>query len=270
MDVKQTVKKSYNEAADLWHQSRLTTVDNSTDEKLLKQNRPHLFIEKPAMYSMVPNLSGKDVLCLGCGSGEECDFIFSKNPKSLTGVDISEELIEIASQDFPQGTFKAMDAENLDLTDNSFDFVYCSLMLDYFEHWEKVIAEVHRVLRKGGTLLFSNLHPVKWAAENTVDEDGKATGAILGYQKDPQTGETRIFGDYLNTQVHHMKWMKNMDISFYTKPISEMFQEVTDAGLQVINIMEPKAIAEAQRVDRTYWEINQKIPNFIIIKAIKT
>lgn len=269
MNIKQKVKNSYNETASLWHESRITTPENSKNEKLLKQNRPHLFVEKPAMYSKVPDLSGKDVLCLGCGSGEECEFIFSKTPKSLTGVDISKELIKIAAENFPKGIFKTMDAENLNLPNNSFDFIYCSLMLDYFEHWGKVMREIYRVLKKNGTLLFSNLHPVKWAAENTVDEDGKATGALLGFQKDPVSGDVKILGDYLNTQVHNMKWMKNLDIYFYTKSISEMFNEVTGAGLQVMDILEPKAIDAAKSVDKSYWEINQKIPNFIIFEAQK-
>jgi len=36
------------------------------------KNLSHDFLEKPAMYKKLPNLKDKNVLCIGCGSGEEC------------------------------------------------------------------------------------------------------------------------------------------------------------------------------------------------------
>ncbi len=269
MDVKTAVTKAYDGAADLWHKTRETSFDNYKDIKDLKQNRPHLFIEKPAMTARIPDLTGKDVLCLGCGSGEECDFILSKNPKSLIGVDISKELIKIATQNFGRAKFYVMDAEKLTFDDQSFDFVYSSLLLDYFESWDVVLGQVFRVLRHGGAFLFSNIHPVKWGAEATTDEDGKKIGALLGFAQDHKTGKQHIYGDYLNTVLHQETWMKSIPIYYYSKPVSDMFNAVISAGLVVQALYEPKAIPETKGYDPEYWEINQKIPNFIIFETKK-
>ena len=269
MDIKSKTKRSYNKSASLWHETRVTTLDNFSNEKLLKQNRPHLFIEKPAMYSKVPNLEGKDVLCLGCGSGEECGDLLKKNPKSLIGIDLSNKLIEIAKRTYLKVKFYVMDVENLEFPDNSFDFVYSSLVLDYMENWEKVLSEVYRVLKKGGIFLFSNIHPIKWAAHKTKDEDGKNLGAIMGFNKNPKTGKIEIYGDYLNTRVHKEVWMKNIEIFYYTKSISKMYQEIVSSGLRVLDVLEPKAISETKRYDQDYYKINQKIPNFIIFETQK-
>jgi hypothetical protein len=39
------------------------------------KNLAHTYVEKPAMFSMLPeDLQGKEVLCLGCGTGEECQY----------------------------------------------------------------------------------------------------------------------------------------------------------------------------------------------------
>ncbi len=269
MDVKTKAKTAYNSAADSWHKSRITTLENFEDVRLLKQNRPHLFIEKPAMQKIIPDLKGKSVLCLGCGSGEEVEFLLTKNPDKITGVDISEKLIEIAKNTYPSVEFKQMDAENLLFEKNSFDFVYCSLMMDYFENWEKVLKEVYKVLNDKGIFLFSNLHPVKWGAKKINDADGKSIGALMGFQNNPDTGKLEIYGNYLDTTEHEEIWMNKLIISFYTKPISIMYKELIKAGFIVKDMVEPKAIKETKKYDEAYWKINQFIPNFIIFECLK-
>lgn len=54
---KKTIK-SYNGYAAKWAQ-KLRSGNNYA----------HTFLEKPAMYKKLPNLKGKSVLCIGCGTG---------------------------------------------------------------------------------------------------------------------------------------------------------------------------------------------------------
>jgi ubiquinone/menaquinone biosynthesis C-methylase UbiE len=239
------------------------------DEKLLKQNRPHLFIEKPAMYSKVPDLSGKTVLCLGCGSGEECRFLLSKNPAKICGVDFSENLIAIARDTVPDVEFEVMDAESLKFDNETFDFVYSSLVFGHIEKWNRALGEVYRVLKPGGILLFSQTHPVKKAARTVEDEDGKTTSALLGYKSDPKTGKSEVWGDYLNLVLHKEIWMKKIDAYFYTRPLSEMFREIVRARFRVLDIVEPRPIVETKQYDEEYWKIHQKIPSFVIFECKK-
>ena len=39
------------------------------------------FVEKPMMLSMIPNIEGKRVLLLGCGTAEESELISEYNSK---------------------------------------------------------------------------------------------------------------------------------------------------------------------------------------------
>lgn len=268
MNIKEKITQTYNKSASLWHDTRISSLTPGIDPKKIKQNRPHLFIEKPAMSAKVPNLEGERVLCLGCGSGEECGFLLSKNPKELVGIDISEKLIEIAKKDFPGVDFRTMDAENLQFDAGYFDYIYSSLVFDYFETWKKLLSGINRVLKSGGTLLFSDIHPIKWAAEKINDADGKAIGSLLGSSRN-EGGKQVIYGDYLNTVLHEEVWMGEMEIAFYTKSISTMFKELYSAGFEIVDIVEPKAIEEAIELDCDYWAVNQKIPNFVIFECIK-
>ena len=56
------------------------------------------FVEKPMMISMLPNLEGKRVLMLGCGTAEESEILSKYNPKKITGIDISSKSIMIAKK----------------------------------------------------------------------------------------------------------------------------------------------------------------------------
>ena len=101
----------------------------------------HGYYEKPAMYANLPNLSGKRVLSLGCGSGEDSQYLLSQGVKESVGIDISSELIKIASASYPDCSFATMDMEQLDFADASFDFMYSSLAIHYIEDWSLVLLK---------------------------------------------------------------------------------------------------------------------------------
>src|SRR3989344_1668750 len=63
------------------------------------KNIKHTFLEKPAMYKKLPDLKGKTVLCIGCGTGEECEHIKSLGAKRVVGIDISKERINFLKKD---------------------------------------------------------------------------------------------------------------------------------------------------------------------------
>ena len=53
----------------------------------------------------------------------------AKKGADVTGVDISDGLITIAKESYPECDFKVMDMEKLEFTDESFDFAYSSLAI---------------------------------------------------------------------------------------------------------------------------------------------
>ena len=93
--------------------------------------RPHRFIEKPMMRELLPNLSGKRVLMLGCGTGEEALMLNEFGATDLVGVDLSEESIRLAKESYPDFEFVAGDMHDLPFKDGEFDFVYSSLAVHY-------------------------------------------------------------------------------------------------------------------------------------------
>src|SRR5580692_621230 len=98
------------------------------------------------------------VLDLGCGvGGPPVRSDFSPDD-DVTGVDIDEQRLVVARQRFPQRTFHLAHGESLPFPDASFDRVVSSVALPYMDI-PRTLAEVHRVLKAGGSVMFS-LHPM--------------------------------------------------------------------------------------------------------------
>ena len=145
---KRTIK-SYDDYARKWVE-RMRNGDNVA----------HDYLEKPAMYSKIPDLAGKSALCIGCGSGEECDHLKTLGAKKVVGIDLSQGLLEIARESYPEIEFHLMDMESIDLPESSFDFAYSSLVMHYIDYWTATLKGIYRVLKPGCRFLFSTHHPI--------------------------------------------------------------------------------------------------------------
>ena len=55
-------------------------------------------VEKPALFSLAPDLHNKSVLDIGCGYGENCVQFLKLGATKVTGLDISAKMLEIAKK----------------------------------------------------------------------------------------------------------------------------------------------------------------------------
>jgi ubiquinone/menaquinone biosynthesis C-methylase UbiE len=154
------------------------------------------------MLAKVPDLRGKRVLALGCGTGEECTALLERGALHIVGVDRSEAMLALARQAFaadPRVHFACMDMCRLGLARYSFDYVYSSLALHYACNWREVLTQVRVTMTQGARLLLSTHHPMVWGADICR---GPTEGAIrLGYRNPRNEKEpVSVYGDYFSTR----------------------------------------------------------------------
>lgn len=226
----------------------------------------HSLYEKPAMYKLVPDLEGKTVISLGCGSGEDCNFLKKHGARKVVGIDISENIIEIAASSYPDCTFKVMDMENLDFPDGTFDFAYSSLAIHYIEDWHHVFKEAYRILKPGTNFLFSCEHPVA-SSMVTTQNDGNVKIKQISRKRDKKAGTVEIIGDYLTRRTSGIN--DDWAVTTWHKPISEIASEATDEGFLIASICEPKPLEKMNEIRPTTYQTLNKIPHFIIFKLLK-
>jgi ubiquinone/menaquinone biosynthesis C-methylase UbiE len=97
----------------------------------------------------------KNVLEIGCGIATD-GLEFARNGANYVGVDLTPYSIELAQERFSlfgiPGRFQVANAEeSLPFSGESFDHVYSFGVIHHSPAPEKIVGEIHRVLKKGGT-----------------------------------------------------------------------------------------------------------------------
>lgn len=227
----------------------------------------HAYYEKPAMYAILPDLKEKSVLSLGCGSGEDSHYLKKQGAKKSIGIDLSKELIKIATESYPECEFNEMNMEELIFPDKSIDFAYSSLAIHYLEDWEKVFKEIYRVLKPGSEFLFSCHHPVRFAMESIENSDEKWITKLEVF-KDKQKNELIVTGDYLNKRKIADALGENT-VDTWNMSIGDITQSAINAGFAISKIVEPRPLEKLKEIKPATYERLNKIPEFIIFKLSK-
>ena len=96
------------------------------------------------------------VLDVACGTGDMVVELM-KQGCTVTGVDISEEMLEVARFKVQGSRLMVADAEHLPFEDSTFDAVTCAFGVRNFVHLEQGLSEMLRVLKPGGTMVILEL-----------------------------------------------------------------------------------------------------------------
>jgi ubiquinone/menaquinone biosynthesis C-methylase UbiE len=99
-----------------------------------------------------------DVLDIGCGTGQFALTLLERYPRArVWGVDLSQGMLHKAGRRIAQAAGRLHlvqgDSARLPFADDCFDAVTCSHSFHHYPLQERVLAEMHRVLRPGGRLL---------------------------------------------------------------------------------------------------------------------
>ncbi|MBA4851016.1 bifunctional 2-polyprenyl-6-hydroxyphenol methylase/3-demethylubiquinol 3-O-methyltransferase UbiG [Emticicia sp. BO119] len=92
----------------------------------------------------VPAMKGK-VLDIGCGNSP-FKFLVNAEQCKYTGIDIAGA----DNFDYQNEDIVVFDGENIPFTDEYFENIICTEVIEHIAKPEKIIAEMHRVLKPGG------------------------------------------------------------------------------------------------------------------------
>ena len=101
----------------------------------------------------------KSILDIATGTGDLAIAEAVLKPEHVTGLDISDGMLEIGRQKVEKHGLTSMismengDSEDLRFEDNTFDAVTVAFGVRNFEHLNKGLSEMHRVLKPGGLTL---------------------------------------------------------------------------------------------------------------------
>lgn len=104
----------------------------------------------------IGNPGEKQILDVACGTGDFSIAAVRAGVKEVTGIDISEKMLEIGRQKVQKSglekriDLRVGDSEQMEFEDASFDAVTVAFGVRNFENLEKGLREIRRVLKPGG------------------------------------------------------------------------------------------------------------------------
>jgi ubiquinone/menaquinone biosynthesis C-methylase UbiE len=162
-------KRNYDKVADFFEERTQEMQINDIDR----------FIE------MVKTGKNPKILDIGCGPGRDAST-FVKQDIDVVGVDISEEMLNIARNKVPEATFKKMDMRNLYFNSETFDGVWSAGSLQHIpkSEMDDLLSNIHSILKDGG-IFFSDLREGEGEILEETNDYGEVIQRFMVYwQKD--------------------------------------------------------------------------------------
>ncbi|USH04102.1 class I SAM-dependent methyltransferase [Grimontia kaedaensis] len=219
-------------------------------DEVIQGNIYNALFERPNLQAMLGDIKEKNILDLGCGSGVYAGYFLSEGAASVTCLDFSAEMVNIVKNKFN----KRVSAYAQDLSeglpkeaDGQYDVIVCPLVIHYLKDLTALFSDVYRVLKPGGYMAFSTHHPFA-------------------------DFECSTSGNYFDTELVQEEWNTvgtPVQVNFYRRPLVEITNAVTNAGLSITQISEGQVSETIKQTCQQTYERLRKHPNFIFIKCQK-
>ena len=132
-------------------------------------------VEEPAVRGFLAGLPQGRVLDAACGTGRHSQWLAAQGHEVI-GVDASPDMLAKARAKLPQARFELGDLAALPLPDTSVDAALCALALVHLPGLRSAFAELARVVRPGGRIVVSDVHPflvtLGWQAQFRTADGG--------------------------------------------------------------------------------------------------
>lgn len=209
--------------------------------------------DRPATLALLPDVEGGSVLDIGCGPGFYLAEVLARGAARVVGVDLADAMLELARPRLlaaagagQQVELRQHDASRpFAFADASFDVAISALMIHYLDRTARasVLREVHRMVRPGGHLVLSSVHPT---------EDWLRKGG--NYFE-----ETWITDVWKSLDYEH-------PVGCWRTSLDQMSAEFADAGFVIERLVEPRPLPEAKVINPDAYEDLMTAPGFIAFR----
>ena len=135
--------------------STLEAYELWADTYAAEPHNPLMAAEQNAMVALFPEIRGRRVLDLACGTGRYARLAAAAHAAEILALDISPGMLRQVTT----GARILASMTRLPFASDSFDVVISGLALGHTLQLGLWMSEVARVLKPGGTLLYSDFHP---------------------------------------------------------------------------------------------------------------
>ena len=160
-----------------------------------QESSEYVEINKKVVMNRFNHFNGEKILDLGCGYGFYTDYFRSIGANAV-GIDGSEKMIEIAKERYPLTEFSVMDiTKPLAFESGQFDIVFSNQVFMDVENIDFVFSECNRLLKTGGILYYSIVHPAFYDCHWLKDENGYRYAKAIEKYIEPYQFTNEFWGE---------------------------------------------------------------------------
>lgn len=197
----------------------------------------------PALIAVLPPVAGLALADFGCGEGTNTRRLAAMGAR-MTGIDLSVAMIAIAQEAerrdpagvrYVTGSY----AQDTGLPPASFDGIVSTMALMDGPGLEQAMQEAARLLKPGGFLAFSVLHPCFLTRRfGYVGHDGRISGLRVGgyFNDSPYVETMRSQGRSDDSHTDD----PGIQVVRYPRTIADYCNAVIAAGLRIERVSEPQ------------------------------
>lgn len=216
-------------------------------------------MEHGPFLEMLGDVSGLEVLDLGCGAGQLAYHLAQDGAARVIATDVSERMLDVARNEWAHErvTYQSAAMEDADFPAEAFDLVVSSLAFHYVKDFALLVQRLATWLRPGGLLVFSTEHPIYAARatdEGWLEDDGVQRGWVID--------------DYAVEGPRERTWFVG-GVRRYHRTMATILNTLIEAGFKIDRVWESHPSPEwLQRHPDHAEELRR--PMFLLVRARKT
>lgn len=220
-----------------------------------RDDSPNDTLEKPILDDLVGDLTGLNILDLGCGNAQFGREALQRGCRSYLGIDGSHNMITLAQETLAgtSGEVEKATIEAWSYPAHQFDLVISRLALHYVEDIRPVFTNVLQALVDKGRFIFSVEHPVITSCDRAWQMGGLRQHWIVD--------------DYFETGPRLTHWMGG-DVIKYHRTVEDYFMALRQAGFRVDEVRESKP-RPALFTDESTYARRKRIPLMLFFSAYR-
>ncbi len=212
-------------------------------------------LELPIIQALLPELTGKHLLDVGCGDGQIASLLLSQGLGKYTGFDGSQNMVDLAQKNTGEHVHVEQGfMENWDYpSEPTYDVVLSRLAFHYVEDVRPVFGRIFEALKPGGHFVFSVEHPV-----------------ITSHQMSMKEGANRkdwAVDRYFEPGKRNVSWLGGTVLKYH-RTVEHYFQALKQQGFLVEDLRESEPDPQFFK-NKALLDKRRRVPLFLFFRAYK-
>lgn len=226
-------------------------------------------IEWPCIQQLLPELKGKKILDLGCGTGIFTFLLETYYPDKIVGIDLSEEMLKLArakaAEKRSRAKFLQGDVQKLtEIPDDTYDLVFSSTTTHYLTDLSAFFKTIHKAMKQDGSCILSVIHPV-YSAQYPI-EHGDTFPTEEEWSVRYLDKRRRA---YIQPWIEYNDDFENHLSRSYHYTMGDYLQAALEAGLKLETLQEPMPPESWKTASFGRYDGYMETPVYLIVKLTK-